>query len=83
MRPGRAPLQAAVALIVMSVVFFGTGGVAHAAPGTVAAAKPWHYWTSFVLVASTVGMFFMLFLGYLVKVVALKYGIRIGRKSAG
>ena len=45
-----------------------------------AAAKPWHYWMSVVLAASFVGLAFFLVLGYVVKVVMAKYGIRVGRR---
>jgi hypothetical protein len=45
-----------------------------------AAAKPWHYWISFVLAASFVGLVVMMVVGYLVRVIMLKYGIKVGRK---
>jgi hypothetical protein len=45
-----------------------------------AAAKPWHYWLSVVLAASFVGLVFLLVLGYVVRVVMAKYGIRVGRR---
>jgi hypothetical protein len=54
---------------------------ASAATGVVAAAKPWHYWVSFVLVASVLGLFFMMGLGYVVKVTMAKYGIKVGRRA--
>jgi len=46
----------------------------------VAAAKPWHYWLSVVLMASFLGLVFLLALGYVVRVVMAKYGIRLGRR---
>ena len=53
-----------------------------ALPGSVvAAAKPWHFWIAPVLALSFVGLLFMMLVGYVVRVVMLKYGIRIGRKS--
>ncbi len=48
-----------------------------------ATAKPWHYWIAFVLMASFLGMVVMLGLGYLVRVTMAKYGIRIGKRTAG
>ena len=51
-------------------------------PGaTLAAAKPWHFWIAPVLALSFVGLMFMLIVGYVVKVVMLKYGVRVGRKT--
>jgi hypothetical protein len=53
-----------------------------AAPGTlVAAAKPWHYWAAPLLAVSFVGLVVMMVLGYVVKVLMLKYGVKVGRKS--
>ena len=46
-----------------------------------AAAKPWHYWLAPVLALSFVGLLFMMLVGYVVKVVMLKYGVRVGRKT--
>lgn len=51
-------------------------------PGSVlAAAKPWHFWIAPVLALSFVGLAFMMLVGYVVRVVMLKYGIRVGRKT--
>lgn len=53
-----------------------------ASPGSlVAAAKPWHYWLAPVLALSFVGLMLMIVLGYVVKVLMLKYGVKVGRKS--
>lgn len=84
-RAGRAPLVTLIAAIITSTFFFSAAPATAAGrvPGIVAEAKPWHYWASYVLIASVAGLFFMTMLGYLVKVVAAKYGIRIGRRSAG
>jgi hypothetical protein len=54
-----------------------------ALPGSVvAAAKPWHYWIAPVLALSFVGLLFMMLVGYVVRVVMLKYGVRVGRKAS-
>ena len=51
-------------------------------PGSVlAAAKPWHYWIAPVLALSFVGLLFMMVIGYVVRVVMLKYGVKVGRKA--
>jgi hypothetical protein len=51
-------------------------------PGSVvAAAKPWHYWIAPVLALSFVGLLFMMLVGYVVRVVMLKYGVKVGRKA--
>lgn len=72
------------ALLASLVVLVALAAPAPAATGMLAAAKPWHYWISFVLVASVLGMFAMLALGYLVKVTMAKYGIKVGgRRHAG
>ncbi len=47
----------------------------------VAAAKPWHYWAAPLLAVSFVGLVLMMVVGYVVKVVMLKYGVKVGRKS--
>ena len=53
-----------------------------ALPGSVvAAAKPWHFWIAPVLALSFVGLLFMMLVGYVVKVVMLKYGVKVGRKA--
>ena len=36
-------------------------------------AKPWHYWLSIALVLGTLGLFLAVGVGYLVKVVSMKY----------
>ena len=46
-----------------------------------AAAKPWHYWVAPILGLSFVGLMLMMVVGYVVKVVMLKYGVKVGRKS--
>lgn len=51
-------------------------------PGSVvAAAKPWHYWIAPVLFLSFLGLLFMMLVGYVVRVIMLKYGVRVGRKT--
>lgn len=45
-------------------------------------AKPWHYWLAPVLVLSVFGLLGFLALGYLVRVVMRKYGIRLGKRAA-
>ena len=53
-----------------------------ALPGSVvAAAKPWHYWIAPVLALSFVGLGFMTLIGYVVRVLMLKYGVKVGRKA--
>ena len=75
LKPGRAVLLSVVMLVVLA-------GPASALPSSVmAAAKPWHYWVAPVLALSFVGLLFMLLLGYVVRVVMLKYGVRVGRKT--
>jgi hypothetical protein len=83
-KAGRAALLSVVMLVALA-------GPASAAPPAglrsapavivVLAAKPWHYWISFVLAASFLGLLLMMVVGYVVKVVMLKYGIKVGRKS--
>ena len=74
MKAGRAALLSVMMLVLLA-------GPAAAATPVVLAAKPWHYWISFVLAASFLGLLVMMLVGYLVKVVMLKYGVRVGRKS--
>ena len=75
LKPGRAVLLSVVILVLLA-------GPAFASPsGVVAAAKPWHYWIAPVLALSFVGLLFMMLLGYVVRVVMLKYGVRVGRKT--
>jgi len=76
-----SPLKAGRAVLVSLVVLVALAAPASAATPVLAAAKPWHYWISFVLAASFVGLVVMMILGYFVKVVMLKYGIKVGRKS--
>ena len=71
---GRAALLSAVLLVLLA-------GPAAAATPMVAAAKPWHYWLAPVLALSFVGLLFMMLVGYVVKVLMLKYGVKVGRKS--
>jgi uncharacterized integral membrane protein len=73
-KAGRAALLSIVVLVLFAVP-------AQAATPVVLAAKPWHYWISFVLAASFLGLVLMMVVGYVVKVVMLKYGIKVGRKS--
>jgi len=73
-KAGRAALLSIVVLVLLA-------GPAQAATPVVLAAKPWHYWISFVLAASFLGLLLMMVVGYVVKVVMLKYGIKVGRKS--
>jgi thiosulfate reductase cytochrome b subunit len=78
-----SPLKAGRAVLLSLVVLVALAAPASAAtPAVLAAAKPWHYWISFVLTASFLGLVVMMVLGYFVKVITLKYGIRIGRKSS-
>jgi thiosulfate reductase cytochrome b subunit len=83
-KAGRAALLSVVMLLLLAgpAQAAGVRGVpAVTVPVVLAAAKPWHYWISFVLAASFLGLLFMMLVGYVVKVVMLKYGIRVGRKS--
>jgi uncharacterized integral membrane protein len=73
-KAGRAALLSVVMLVLLA-------GPARAATPVVLAAKPWHYWISIVLAASFLGLLLMMIVGYVVKVVMLKYGIKVGRKS--
>ena len=69
-------------MLLSLVVLVALAAPASAATPVVLAAKPWHYWISFVLAASFVGLVVMMIVGYFVKVVMLKYGIKIGRRSS-
>jgi hypothetical protein len=74
-KAGRAALLSVVMLVLLA-------GPASASPSVVlAAAKPWHFWIAPVLALSFVGLLFMMLVGYVVRVVMLKYGIRVGRKA--
>ncbi len=69
---------------VLSLIVFVAGAApASAAPLLAAVKRPWHYWLAPVLTLSFLGIAVMLALGYLVRVVMAKYGIRVGRRSAG
>ena len=73
-KAGRAALLSVVLLIVLA-------GPASATPVVLAKAKPWHFWLAPVLGLSFVGLLLMMLLGYVVKVVMLKYGVKVGRKT--
>jgi hypothetical protein len=77
----KTALPAERAALLSLVVFVLLAGPASAATSVVAAAKPWHYWIAPVLALSFVGLLFMMLLGYVVKVLMLKYGVKVGRKS--
>ena len=78
----KSPLKAGRAALLSVVVLVALAAPAHAAATPVVlAAKPWHYWISFVLAASFLGLLLMMAVGYVVRVVMLKYGIKVGRKS--
>ena len=78
MKAGRAALLSLILLVLCA----GPAGAGSAGP-VLAAAKPWHYWIAPVLVLSLFGMLAALALGYVVRVVMAKYGIRVGKRSAG
>jgi hypothetical protein len=69
------------ALLSFLVCLLGAGPASAATP-VMGAAKPWHYWLSFILVLSFLGMGFALAVGYVVRVVAPRYGIRVGKRSS-
>lgn len=75
MKGGRAPLLSLI-LVVLEAAPAGAGPV-------LAEAKPWHYWLAPVLVLSFLGLLGLLALGYIVRVLMAKYGIRVGKRSAG
>ena len=77
MRLTKVPAALFAVLAVLAVV----ATPASAATGIVAAAKPWHYWIALPLVASVLGLFFMMALGYMIKVTMAKYGIKVGRRT--
>jgi hypothetical protein len=77
----KTALPAERAALLSIVVFVLLAGPASAATPFVAAAKPWHYWMAPVLALSFVGLLFMMLVGYVVKVLMLKYGVKVGRKS--
>jgi uncharacterized integral membrane protein len=76
-----SPLKAGRAVLLSVVLLVALAAPASAATPVVLAAKPWHYWISFVLAASFVGLVLMMVVGYFVRVIMLKYGIKVGRKS--
>ena len=82
-----SPLKAARAALLSVVLLIALAGPASAGgpgmtvPVVLAKAKPWHFWLAPVLFLSFVGMLFMMLVGYVVKVVMLKYGVRVGRKT--
>ena len=71
-----------VALLSLLVLVAGATSAA-AAPVLAAVKRPWHYWLAPVLTLSFLGIAFLLVVGYLVRVTMAKYGIRVGRRSAG
>ena len=76
MRLTKVPAALFAVLAVLAVV-----ATPASATGMVAAAKPWHYWIALPLVASVLGLFFMMAVGYVVKVTMAKYGIKVGRRA--
>jgi hypothetical protein len=76
-----SPLKAGRAALLSLVLLVALAGPASAAPVVLAKAKPWHYWMAPVLALSFVGLLFMMLIGYVVKVVMEKYGVRVGRKT--
>ena len=77
-----SPLKAGRAALLSLLMLVALAGPAAAAPTVVLAkAKPWHYWLAPVLGLSFVGLLFMMLIGYAVRVLMLKYGVRVGRKA--
>ena len=74
-KAGRAALLSVVMLVLLA------GPASASPPVVVAAAKPWHYWIAPVLFLSFLGLLFMMLVGYVVRVIMLKYGVRVGRKT--
>lgn len=68
---------------VLSLILFVAGATPASATPVLAAAKPWHYWLAPVLMLSFLGLAGALVLGYVVRVVMAKYGIRVGKRSPG
>lgn len=66
--------------LLISVALLVVGAAPASASPLMAAAKPWHFWIAPVLAVSVVGVMVMLVLGYVLKVVTLKYGIRVGKR---
>lgn len=75
MKAGRAALLSLI-MVVLEAAPAGADPV-------LAEAKPWHYWLAPVLVLSFLGLVGLLGLGYVVRVLMAKYGIRVGKRSAG
>lgn len=75
LKAGRAALLSLVVLVALA------SPAAAASPVVLAKAKPWHFWIAPVLGLSFVGLLFMMLVGYVVRVVMLKYGVRVGRKT--
>ena len=73
MKVGRAALLSLILVL-------ATAGPASATPALVAAQRPWHYWLAPVLALSFAGLAALLALGYVVRVVMAKYGVRVGRR---
>jgi hypothetical protein len=71
-----------VALLSFIVLLAGAAPAA-AGPLLAAVKRPWHYWLAPVLTLSFLGIAVLLVVGYLVRVTMAKYGIRVGRRSAG
>lgn len=78
----KTPVKAGHAVLLSVVLLvLAAGPAAAAGPAVLAAAKPWHYWLAPVLALSFVGLLFMMLMGYVVKVLMVKYGVKVGRKS--
>jgi len=77
-----SPLKAGRAALLSVVLLIALAGPAAASPPVVLAkVKPWHWWLAPVLGVSFLGLLFMMIVGYVVKVVMLKYGVKVGRKT--
>jgi hypothetical protein len=76
-----SPLKAGRAALLSVVLLVALAGPASAAPVVLAKAKPWHFWLAPVLALSFVGLLFMMIIGYVVRVLFLKYGVKVGRKA--
>ena len=78
-----SPLKVGRAALLSVVLLVALAGPATAAgvPVMLAKAKPWHFWIAPVLALSFVGLLFMMLIGYVVRVLMLKYGVKVGRKT--
>lgn len=76
-------MKAARVPVLSLVILIAAATPAAAGPLLAAVDRPWHYWLSVVLVASVLGLLGLLVVGYLVRVIMAKYGIRVGRRSTG